>query len=165
MKLPRLGIMGTMKRYRHFFTLYGPAFALVMLLSGCATKYTQWMTWNGDAITSLELAEVLQKNPLTPNQNIRITLLRQTDQASVHVVQVRTAELPHVHQTHDLTVFVVRGHGTMVLGKETKPVGEGDVIHIPAGVRHYFTNQSPKPAVAVLVFSPGFDGKDTVREE
>ena len=157
--------MSAMKKPRNEALSLVNLLGIALTLCGCATSSHQLLTWDGDKISNQELTEVLRQNPLAPKQNIRITLLRQTERASVHVVQVRTAEIPHVHQTHDLSVFVVRGYGTMVMGTETKTVRAGDVIQVPAGVRHYFTNQSLTPSVAVVVFSPAFDGKDTVRTE
>lgn len=108
------------------------------------------------------MADVLRANPLGADQSIRVTLLRKTDHASVHLVQVGDGERPHVHQTHDLTVFILRGRGDMVIGTESRPVREGEVIHVPAGTRHYFTNRGREPAVAAVVFGPPFDGKDKV---
>jgi mannose-6-phosphate isomerase-like protein (cupin superfamily) len=37
----------------------------------------------------------------------------------------------------------------------------GDVLFIPKAVPHAFKNQGTTPAVAIVVFTPAFDGKDT----
>lgn len=165
MKASRWGIILPVKQLQDTTLPCAVLLCLAITLCGCAASSHQLLTWDGDKISIQELTEVLRQNPLSPGQNIRITLLRQTERSSAHVVQVRTAEVPHVHQTHDLIVLVVSGYGKMVLGSETKTVRAGDLIQIPAGVRHYFTNQSLTPSVAVVVFSPAFDGKDTIRTE
>ena len=41
-------------------------------------------------------------------------------------------------------------------------VKAGDVLFIPKAVPHAFKNQETTPAVAIVVFTPAFDGKDTV---
>ena len=58
---------------------------------------------------------------------------------------------------------MLRGHGTMRIGDETLPVGEGSVLFVPKGVVHAFTNAGPEPAVSLIVYSPPFDGKDRIQ--
>ena len=41
-------------------------------------------------------------------------------------------------------------------------VKAGDVLFIPKAVPHAFKNQGTTPAVAIVVFTPAFDGKFTV---
>lgn len=151
-----------MKRRRLLTTCVA---CFLLIHCGCVSRSDQIVAWKNNAVSRHKIAEAMRENPLAPDQNICVSLLSKTEQASVHLVQVRVAEKPHVHQTHDLTVFVVRGYGDMTMGTETRKVREGDVIHIPAGVRHYFTNRSESPSAAVVVFSPPFDGKDTVPVE
>jgi len=133
---------------------------LAFFSGGCATTSPGIVTGDGGAISEREIAGLLRENPLKPDQNLGVSLVRQSEHASVHLVQVRWAEKPHIHTTHDLTVFVIRGGGQMTIGTDTKPVRKGDVIHIPAGARHFFVNRGEEIAVAVAVFSPPFDGKD-----
>jgi mannose-6-phosphate isomerase-like protein (cupin superfamily) len=42
----------------------------------------------------------------------------------------------------------------MTLGDEHPTLKKGDVITIPAGVKHRFTNRAAKPAVTFNVYSP-----------
>jgi quercetin dioxygenase-like cupin family protein len=129
--------------------------------SGCANGSHRIFAGSEDAISYQALAAELAARPIAPGENLRISLLSKTEHASVHLVQVRWGEKPHIHESHDLSVFVLRGHGEMTMGHETRVIQEGDMVHVSAGLRHFFTNRSRSPAVAVLVFSPPFDGKDT----
>lgn len=81
---------------------------------------------------------------------------------SHHVVWIRTQEVPHRHDRHDLWVVIVRGHGTMRLGDEERAVGEGSVLYVPRGTVHAFRNLSSAAAAAYAVYAPPFDGKDRV---
>ena len=135
--------------------------SLAVCFAGCTTTQHSILISDDHGLSQRELSSVLAENPIRAGENIRVSLLRKSDHASVHVVQVRHGEIPHVHQTHDLTVFVVRGNGEMTAEHTTKLVHEGDVIHVPAGARHYFVNKGSSIAVAVVVFSPPFDGQDT----
>jgi mannose-6-phosphate isomerase-like protein (cupin superfamily) len=49
-----------------------------------------------------------------------------------------------------------------MMGQSRFDLTAGDVFFIPRNTPHYFVNTSPEPAAAFVVFSPPFDGKDTV---
>jgi mannose-6-phosphate isomerase-like protein (cupin superfamily) len=108
------------------------------------------------------ILKIVAENPIGPTETIKIVNLGATDSSSQHIVQVRTAEPPHIHAEHDATVFLVRGNGEMVLGEHKFPLKSGDVMTIRRGQRHFFVNRGRQSAVAVVVFSPPFDGKDTI---
>ena len=112
--------------------------------------------------SSRTIESVLAANLLAPGQNIGVTNLGAADEVSHHIVQVRDAEALHVHANHDLTVFIYRGHGVMQVDSNQFPIATGDILFIPRGVPHAFTNKSGSPAVAIVAFTPAFDGKDTV---
>ncbi len=82
--------------------------------------------------------------------------------SSHHLVWIRDREVPHRHEHHDLTVFMLRGFGQMRLGQEERPVGPGSVLYVPRGAAHAFRNTSGEVAVAYAVYTPGFDGTDRV---
>jgi mannose-6-phosphate isomerase-like protein (cupin superfamily) len=84
---------------------------------------------------------------------------------SEHVAVVRTAEKPHYHRFHDLTVSMLRGEGVLTVDQKRLAMKAGDVAHIHRGVNHFFRNTGSEPAVTFVVFSPPFDGRDTVTAE
>jgi quercetin dioxygenase-like cupin family protein len=53
----------------------------------------------------------------------------------------------------------------MRLGRETRPVRAGDVIHIERGAIHAFINRGPEPAAALVIYSPAPGPKDRVLVE
>jgi mannose-6-phosphate isomerase-like protein (cupin superfamily) len=65
----------------------------------------------------------------------------------------------------DLTVVILRGAGHIVIDKERGNLTPGDLVFIPRGVTHYFVNTFSEPSSALALFSPPFDGKDTVQVE
>ncbi len=93
------------------------------------------------------------------------TLLLSSEFSSYHLIQIRTREKSHVHETHDLAVFVQSGFGKMYLGRESFGVRPGSVVFIPRRTPHYFVNVGKTPAVAIAIYSPPFDGKDMVFKE
>ena len=134
---------------------------ILLALISCSPAHEFYLRY-GNQLTESDLARVLKENPLRPEENIKVTTLGQGSTVSHHLVQIRDREVPHVHKNHDLTVVVMRGRGPIVIAQEQRFLGVGDVVFIPRDTVHYFINVSPDPAVALVVFSPPFDGKDTV---
>lgn len=91
--------------------------------------------------------------------------LGSTAWVSHHVAVVRTEETPHYHRFHDLTVMVLQGEGVLNVEQRRIAMKAGDVAHIHRGTPHFFRNTGREPAVALVVFSPPFDGRDTVTAE
>jgi len=110
--------------------------------------------------TSEALAALAGRAPLAPGEDFRAVEIARDAASSHHVVAIRRAETPHRHDRHDLLVVMLRGHGTMRLGAETRPVGEGSILYVPRGTPHAFTNAAAEPAVAYAVYFPPFDGAD-----
>jgi mannose-6-phosphate isomerase-like protein (cupin superfamily) len=96
------------------------------------------------------------------DKDVQVFDLGRTAWVSHHVAVVRTAESPHYHRFHDLTVTVLSGEGALDLEGRKIPMKAGDVAHVNRGIRHYFRNGGKSPAVAFVVFSPPYDGRDTV---
>jgi mannose-6-phosphate isomerase-like protein (cupin superfamily) len=116
----------------------------------------------GTELKQAEIEKVLAENPLGASESIKITTLGQGQGVSHHVVQVRDREKPHIHKMHDGTVVMVRGRGYLMMDNRRIDLSAGDIVYIPRGAVHYFVNTATEPAVAFVVFSPPFDGKDTV---
>jgi mannose-6-phosphate isomerase-like protein (cupin superfamily) len=110
----------------------------------------------------MPLADLAERVPLAAGQDFRVDEVGRDTGSSHHLVAIRTAEVPHRHDRHDLLVVIVRGHGTMLLGDAALPVGERSILYVPRGTVHAFTNQSDAPAVAYAVYTPPLDGKDRV---
>lgn len=97
--------------------------------------------------------------------DVAVVNLGNTAWVSHHVVVVRTEEKPHYHRFHDLTLTVLRGEGVLQVEQRKVPVKAGDVVHIHRGTPHFFRNTGSQPGVAFVVFSPPFDGRDTIAAE
>jgi mannose-6-phosphate isomerase-like protein (cupin superfamily) len=136
---------------------------LVPLFSlSCATHHSTHYWTSGAGLSAKEIEKALKENRIGSDRDIRIVTLGSTDATSHHIVQIRSAEALHIHKEHDLTVFIYRGHGTMTVGSREIDVNRGDILFVPRGIPHAFVNKSATPAIAVVVFTPGFDGTDTI---
>ncbi len=134
---------------------------LFLSILSCGPKPRFYLQY-GPELRQFDLDRVLAENPLAPNENIKIATLGNGQTVSNHIVQVRDREVPHIHKDHDLTVMVVKGQGYLILEKERLDLTVGDVLFIPRGAVHYFVNTYGEPSVALAIFSPPFDGKDTI---
>jgi mannose-6-phosphate isomerase-like protein (cupin superfamily) len=109
------------------------------------------------------LEAFLDTHPLAPGQAVRIDEVARTASASYHLAQVRGQESPHRHRVHDLTVFLLRGRGTLTLGSARMPLSAGDAAVIPREAPHWFANDGSTPSVTLVIFSPPLDEPDNVR--
>lgn len=130
------------------------------LLSACVSGPRFYLQY-GDEYRELDLEKILADNPLAPGDNIKVANLGRSASASQHIVQIRDREILHVHKIHDGTVTLLRGQGYLVLADRRIDLKAGDVIHIPRGVAHQYVNDASEPTVALAVYAPAFDGKDT----
>ena len=135
--------------------------ALCFLLAACAPLPRFYLQYGND-FKQADLEKMLAENPLAPGENIKVINLGQGPAASHHVVQIRDRETPHLHKAHDATVMMLKGQGFLMLEQRRVDLAAGDVVYIPRGAVHYFTNTAREPTVAFATYTPAFDGKDIV---
>lgn len=58
------------------------------------------------------------------------------------------------HEDSDQVLLVLQGELAGKVGNENLTLNKGDVITIPSGVKHRFTNRSQSQAVTFNVYSP-----------
>jgi len=74
------------------------------------------------------------------------------------------ATTPHHHAVTEEIYYILAGSAAMTLGDETRPVGPGDAIAIPAGMRHTIRNTGPDELVFLCTCAPGYEHSDTFLE-
>ena len=65
-----------------------------------------------------------------------------------------SGEKPEAHKESDQVLFVHQGEVTAEIDDDRKTMHQGDVIVIPAGVRHRFTNEGKAECITFNVYSP-----------
>ena len=60
---------------------------------------------------------------------------------------------PHIDPMEEI-YFLLNGEGEMSVDEETRHVGPGDAIWIPAGSRHGLLNSGKEEVVALVIASP-----------
>jgi len=74
------------------------------------------------------------------------------------------ATTPHHHAVTEEIYYILSGTADMTLGTETRPVGPGDAIAIPPGVRHTIRNTGSVELVFLCTCAPGYEHADTFLE-
>jgi mannose-6-phosphate isomerase-like protein (cupin superfamily) len=136
------------------------ALLLGLFFPGCARLDSSILGHYSGDLALQDWRTIAKMNRPERGEILRIADAGRSDTLSNHIVVVRSRELPHRHVLHDSTVILLEGRGTMVIGKERKRVRPGAVFFIPRGTVHHFANGAKSPSVALVVFSPPFDGKD-----
>lgn len=108
-----------------------------------------------------DLDSLLATAPLSAGENIRAVVVGHTETSSYHLVQVRDRE----HATHDLSVTLLRGKGSLYVAGVAHELRPGDVAVVPRATPHYFVNAASTPSVAFVTFTPPYDGTDQVPVE
>jgi mannose-6-phosphate isomerase-like protein (cupin superfamily) len=65
-----------------------------------------------------------------------------------------TGDKAEAHGKSDQVLLILGGELTGEVGDQRPHLKKGDVIIIPAGVKHRFVNRAKKPAVTFNVYSP-----------
>lgn len=137
---------------------------LILFFPACSQKTTVFYP-EEDRLQPLDILGAIGEDVQFHGQEILIHNLGKTEGLSSHLVWIKTKENPHFHAEHDGTVLLLRGQGVLKLGKQEITLHPGALVSIPRKVPHFFTNHSSLPALAYVIFSPPFDGKDVVPVE
>lgn len=124
-----------------------------------------WISAPRGVLEQQDIEQILQKHPLAAGENARVVPLQKNARSAQQLVQIRHRELLHRHADSDITVFILRGQGDMRIGKDTRPVKSGDIIHIERNAVHAYINRGPEPAAALVVYSPAPGPKDRILVE
>jgi len=130
-----------------------------LCLAGCASASPQErrdLTRPG----LVDLLAQLQRNPIGPGEDLRITTLVESSEMSGLLVQVRGSLPPHFHKLTQEVLCMLSGEGVLQLGADRLPIKTGAVVRIPAGLVHTFANTGPVPAVFFVVTTPRWDERD-----
>lgn len=137
------------------------SFVLVVCAALGLVAWGKSKAWIGRLVQPSEVIESVKWIEAESRSDIAIRKLRQTKDASFQIVRMNTAEKPHVHDRHDLTVFMLKGEALMHFADRKVEIRAGDIIDIPRGAPHWVENRSKEASEAFAIFTPAFDGQDT----
>ncbi|MFH0945042.1 MAG: cupin domain-containing protein [Planctomycetota bacterium] len=108
----------------------------------------------------VDTREMLQHPPV--GDPAVMPLLAGTPRSSVSLVTVKDRTRPLYHHHSDKTLYILEGHGDMLLDQEWQPVQAGMLIHIPMNVPYSYVNRAEGGTVMLSTFTPAYVEGDEV---
>lgn len=139
---------------------------LGLLLSGCALvsddadQQALVHNFRTDRVESSNLDAVFTMEKFSKPANKIGHPLSQTEAHQVLAAQIRDREKPHLHEQHDLLVYLHRGQGVLNTPHGKTELSPGDWTSISRRTPHQFINTGDGPARAVVIRTPPPEGRD-----
>jgi mannose-6-phosphate isomerase-like protein (cupin superfamily) len=106
--------------------------------------------------------KILEENPMKPGTNVQLIKIAETDAVTLYVVRSIEGYFlkPHVHKTHDESVYVVKGTGQMLIDDKWVDIQPGNVHFNPRGKVHSIKHAGSGELVVISVFTPALKEPD-----
>ena len=121
---------------------------LVNLISVNAADTTEQVVNNID--------QILKENPLKPDQKAQTITVAQDDTISFYVMRLTKGiwVKPHIHKTHDESIYFVKGTAQMLINNKWVDMKPGMLHFNPMGKVHSLKSTSDEPLVIISIFTP-----------
>lgn len=111
-----------------------------------------------NSVRSVHPKAFFRDKAFAESENIHAELVKETRGHAVLLAQIKDREQFHVHDEHDLIVYLDQGEGRLKTRHQAVSVKPGDWTLIPRGVPHQFITTSDRPARAVVIRTPPVQG-------
>ena len=135
---------------------------LCAVASGCAgSRYVYYHPeiTKEAPISLVEKAKEIEKQSF---DNVKLETIARNKLSTHHIVIVKKEEPLHIHASHDGWAICLKGKGEFVIGDKKFAIHPGSSVYIPRGVPHKAIRRGREPIAAFVIFTPPYDGKDTV---
>ena len=109
-----------------------------------------------------QIDQILKENPMKPDEKAQTITFAQDDTISLLVLRVTEGVWvkPHIHKTHDETVYVIKGTAQMLINDKWFDIKPGSLHFNPKGKVHSVKNTGNEPMVILSIFTPGMKEPD-----
>ena len=140
-----------------------PIWSMVLGLSLLLLSSTNLNAADTTSQVMTHIDEILKANPIEVGKPVRLITIAESPAVTVYVV--RSVEgyflKPHIHKTHDESVYVIRGKGQMLINDKWVDIQPGDVHFNPMGKVHSIKHAGGSEELVVLsVFTPAMKETD-----
>jgi mannose-6-phosphate isomerase-like protein (cupin superfamily) len=106
--------------------------------------------------------EILKDNPLKAGEKAQTITIAQDDTISLLVLRVTegVGVKPHIHKTHDETIYVIKGTAQMLINNKWVDIKPGSLHFNPMGKVHTVKNTGNEPLVVISIFTPAMKEPD-----
>jgi mannose-6-phosphate isomerase-like protein (cupin superfamily) len=109
-----------------------------------------------------QIDEILKSNPLPPGEKAQTITIAQDNTISLLVLRAVEGVVikPHLHKTHDETVYVIKGIGQMLVNDKWVDIKPGTLHFNPMGKVHSTKVTGNEPLVVISIFTPAMKEPD-----
>lgn len=131
-----------------------------MLLAGCSGglfgggQADLMHVVESDSVRTVHPEGIYRAPAFQKSDNIHAEAIAKLQGHAAYLAQIKDREQYHVHDNHDLVVYLKSGRGLLKTESQNVSVEPGDWTFIPRGVAHQFVTTSDKPARAVIIRTP-----------
>ena len=106
--------------------------------------------------------EILKDNPLKAGEKAQTITFAQDDTISLLVLRVTEGVWvkPHIHKTHDETIYIIKGTGQMLVNDKWVDIKPGILHFNPMGKVHSVKHTGNEPLVVISIFTPAMKEPD-----
>jgi quercetin dioxygenase-like cupin family protein len=140
------------------------ALSLAILCTCVLVLAEEQSTQSANLTEKVNLIDLAQQKSVDTMAGLNITQVESGKNASVNLVMGPPGSIlkMHYHRYHDEITYCIEGQAVMnVSGKELM-VKAGDLMYIPALVRHGSEVTGNETLQLISIFAPPFDGKDRI---
>ena len=109
-----------------------------------------------------QIDDILKENPLKPGEKAQTITIAQDNTISLLVLRAVQGVVikPHLHKTHDETVYVIKGTGQMLVNDKWVDIKPGSLHFNPMGKVHSTKVTGDEPLVVISIFTPAMKEPD-----
>ena len=109
-----------------------------------------------------QLDDILKQNPLPAGQKGQLIKIVEDNTMTLFILRsTEGAELkPHLHKTHDETVYVIRGTAQIFVNDKWVDVKPGSLHFNPMGKVHGSRVTGAEPYIGISIFTPALKEPD-----
>ena len=120
--------------------------------------FTAAPLYAGDTVEQVisNIDQILQENPLPAGKNAQMIKIAEDDTMTLYLLRATEgAEVkPHIHKTHDETVYVIKGMAQMLINDKWVDLKPGSIHFNPMGKVHALKYMGTEPLVGLSIFTP-----------
>ena len=110
----------------------------------------------------LNALEVAGQNPPPAGQETYLLTLFHGQHITVSLAQIQGTLKPHYHDTHDETIYVLKGRGQALVNGKWEGLSPGTVMYFQGKHVHASRAEAGNPLVFLCLFVPGMKEIDRV---
>ncbi len=100
--------------------------------------------------------EILKENPLPADKKAQMIKIAEDETITLYILRAtKGVEVkPHIHKTHDETIYVIKGTAQMFINDKWVDLKPGSLHFNPMGKVHALKHTGTEPLVLISVFTP-----------